>query len=323
MATVEGRPKQAATRRKPRAADRLFNRELSRIDWSTRVLEQALDQSQPLLERVKYCAFFSSHLDEFFAVRVAGLLDQAASGLNVRSDGRPDAARDARRDPQARGGADRAADAALERATSALRSRARGSSSPGSTELTEEELVELAARFEQEVYPVLTPLAVGPGQPFPYISALSLSLAVFVRDPDTGEERLARVKVPEGLPRFMEVGRARGLRPARGRDRALPRLALPADGDQRARRSSGVTRDADFEVSDEADDLLEAVQLELRRRRFGDIVRVEVSASAARRDARAPEARPRRSHDEQIYLVDGLLDLADAMAARTRSTGPS
>src|SRR6478736_8491193 len=82
----EGRPKQAATRRKPRAADRLFNRELSRIDWSTRVLEQALDPSQPLLERVKYCAFFSSHLDEFFAVRVAGLLDQAASGLNVRSD---------------------------------------------------------------------------------------------------------------------------------------------------------------------------------------------------------------------------------------------
>ena len=89
MATVERRPTQAETRRKPRAADRLFNRELSRIDWSTRVLEQAFDESVPLLERVRYCAFFSSHLDEFFAVRVAGLLDQAASGLNVRSeDGR-------------------------------------------------------------------------------------------------------------------------------------------------------------------------------------------------------------------------------------------
>ena len=75
-----------ATTRRPKAAERLLNRELSRIDWSTRVLEQALDPNLPLLERVKYCAFFSSHMDEFFAVRVAGLLDQVASGLNVRSD---------------------------------------------------------------------------------------------------------------------------------------------------------------------------------------------------------------------------------------------
>ena len=86
MATTERRPKQAVTKRRPRAAERLLNRELSRIDWSARVLEQASDPRQPLLERVKYCAFFSSHMDEFFAVRVAGLLDQAASGLNVRSD---------------------------------------------------------------------------------------------------------------------------------------------------------------------------------------------------------------------------------------------
>ena len=135
------------------------------------MLEQALDESQPLLERVKYCAFFSSHLDEFFGVRVAGLLDQAASGLNVRSeDGRTP----------------RAALAEIRKRVEALNERQtrlwsrdlcpalarEGIVVTGVAELTEEELVELAARFEQEVYPVLTPLAVGPGQPFPYISAL-------------------------------------------------------------------------------------------------------------------------------------------------------
>ena len=307
---VEGRPKEASTRRKPRAADRLFNRELSRIDWSTRVLEQALDESQPLLERVKYCAFFSSHLDEFFGVRVAGLLDQAASGLNVRSeDGRTP----------------RAALAEIRKRVEALNERQtrlwsrdlcpalarEGIVVAGVEELTEEELVELAARFEQEVYPVLTPLAVGPGQPFPYISALSLSLAVFVRDPDTGEERLARVKVPEGLPRFMEVG-ARGVFVpledviAHFLGSLFPQMEVSEPTVFR------VTRDADFEVSDEADDLLEAVQIELRRRRFGDIVRVEVSAAAAP----AMLERLKRGlavADEQIYVVDGLLDLADAM----------
>jgi len=274
------------------------------------VLEQALDESQPLLERVKYCAFFSSHLDEFFGVRVAGLLDQAASGLNVRSeDGRTP----------------RAALAEIRKRVEALNERQtrlwsrdlcpalarEGIVVAGVEELTEEELVELAARFEQEVYPVLTPLAVGPGQPFPYISALSLSLAVFVRDPDTGEERLARVKVPEGLPRFMEVG-ARGVFVpledviAHFLGSLFPQMEVSEPTVFR------VTRDADFEVSDEADDLLEAVQIELRRRRFGDIVRVEVSAAAAP----AMLERLKRGlavADEQIYVVDGLLDLADAM----------
>ena len=274
------------------------------------MLEQALDESQPLLERVKYCAFFSSHLDEFFGVRVAGLLDQAASGLNVRSeDGRTP----------------RAALAEIRKRVEALNERQtrlwsrdlcpalarEGIVVTGVVELTEEELVELAARFEQEVYPVLTPLAVGPGQPFPYISALSLSLAVFVRDPDTGEERLARVKVPEGLPRFMEVG-ARGVFVpledviAHFLGSLFPQMEVSEPTVFR------VTRDADFEVSDEADDLLEAVQIELRRRRFGDIVRVEVSAPAAP----AMLERLKRGlavADEQIYVVDGLLDLADAM----------
>jgi polyphosphate kinase len=299
-----------ARARRPKAANRLLNRELSRIDWSARVLEQAFDASLPLLERVKYCAFFSSHMDEFFAVRVAGLLDQAASGLNVRSDDG--------RSPKAMLADIRRRVEALAERQMLLWSRelvpalAKEGILVGRVEdCTEEERIELAARFRQDVYPVLTPLAVGPGQPFPYISALSLSLAVFVRDPDSGEERLARVKVPEGLPRFLDVG-------SRG-------LFLPLE-DVIAHFLAGLfpqmeiseptvfrlTRDADFEVSDEADDLLEAVQLELRRRRFGDIVRVEVSSSTS---AEMLERLKRGlgAADDQIYLVDGLLDLADTM----------
>jgi polyphosphate kinase len=310
VATVERRPTQAETRRKPRAADRLFNRELSRIDWSTRVLEQAFDESVPLLERVRYCAFFSSHLDEFFAVRVAGLLDQAASGLNVRSE-------DGRTPRATLVEIRRAVEALMERQTrlwskdlSPLLAR-EGIVVTGVDELTEEELFELGVRFEQDVYPVLTPLAVGPGQPFPYISALSLSLAVFVRDPETGEERLARVKVPEGLPRFMDVGARGALVPledviAHFLGSLFPQMEL------REPTVFRLTRDADFEVSDEADDLLEAVQLELRRRRFGDIVRVEVSTDTSA----AMMERLRRGlgvTDDQIYLVSGLLDLADVM----------
>src|SRR5262249_26840034 len=267
------------TRRRPKAADKLLNRELSRVDWSVRVLEQAADTSLPLLERVKYLAFFSSHIDEFFAVRVAGLLDQAASGLSVRSDDG--------RSPKAtlseiRKRIDDLAERRLRLWSSDLQpALAQEGVIVGKIEdCTEEELDELTARFQQDIYPVLTPLAVGPGQPFPYISALSLSLGAFVRDPESGEERLARVKVPEGMPPFVEIG-SRGLflplediishyLPALFPQMEISELAI-----------FRLTRDADFEVSDEADDLLEAVQIELRRRRFGDIVRVEVSASTS------------------------------------------
>ena len=127
-------------------------------------------------------------------------------------------------------------------------------------------------RFQREIFPVLTPLGVGPGQPFPYISGLSLSLGVLARDPESGEERFARVKVPGGLPRFFAVGTRGRLLPlenviAHFLDRLFPGMEILE------RSVFRVTRDADFEVSDEADDLLEAVELELRRRRFGDVVR--------------------------------------------------
>jgi polyphosphate kinase len=302
--------KRTATARRLKVADRFLNRELSSIDWSTRVLEQAFDTGLPLLERVKYAAFFSSHMDEFFAVRVAGLLDQVAAGLHVRSvDGRTPRATlaEVRRRVEALAG--RQARLWADELAPAL--AAEGIRIGQIADCTEDELEELALRFRQEIYPVLTPLAVGPGQPFPYISPLSLSLGVFVRDPESGEERLARVKVPEGFPRFVEVG-GRGLYVPLEEVITHFLQSLFPQMELGARTVFRLTRDADFELSDEADDLLEAVQLELRRRRFGDVVRVEVA------DSVAPELLERLKRglhvdDDQVYLVRGLLALADAM----------
>src|ERR1700704_1831565 len=176
-------------------------------------------------------------------------------------------------------------------------------------DLSEGEQAELARRYERDIYPVLTPLAVGPGQPFPYISGLSISLAVFVRDPENGEERFARVKVPEGLPRFLAFGESDRLVPLEQVLSHFLPSAFPGM-DVLERSVFRVTRDADFEVSDEADDLLEAVELELRRRRFGEITRVEVSGSmsTAMRDRLQQGLRVA---DELVYPVHGTLDLAD------------
>jgi polyphosphate kinase len=177
-------------------------------------------------------------------------------------------------------------------------------------DLSKKEQEELESRFEREIFPVLTPLGVGPGQPFPFISPLSLSLGVLARNPDTGEERFARVKVPEGLPRFLPIGRREVLLPleaviAHFLDWLFPGIEI------QERALFRVTRDADFELSDEADDLLEAVQVELRRRRFGDVVRLEVSESMS-------SAMLERLKiglgvtDAEVYRINGLLDLADA-----------
>jgi polyphosphate kinase len=291
------------------AADRLLNRELSWLEYNARVLEQAADASLPLLERVRMCKFFASNLDEFFQVRVAGLMDQVASGLAVRSaDGRT---------PQ------EALAAIRERVIelNARQSRVwRRELTPALAEagillatiddLTAPELDELERRFENEVFPVLTPLGVGPGQPFPFISPLSLSLGVFARNPDGGEERFARVKVPEGLPRFLSIGTRGVLLPLESVIAHFLSWLFPGmEIEERA--LFRVTRDADFEVSDEADDLLEAVQVELRRRRFGDVVRLEVSESmsSAMIDRLAAGLDVR---EEQVYRIAGLLDLADA-----------
>ena len=287
---------------------RLLNRELSWLDYNARVLARASDPALPLLERSRSCAYFSSNLDEFFQVRVAGLMGQEEAGLLVRSP-------DGRTAPETLA-AIREKTLELTAAQAKLWKRelrpalAEAGVIVGEVEdCNRKELEELEQRFWRDIFPILTPLAVGPGQPFPYISPLSLSLGIFVRDPDSGEERFARVKVPELLPRFFSIG-TRGLFLPLERviRHFLPRL-FP--GMEIVECSAfRVTRDADLEVSDEADDLLEAVQDELRRRRFGDVVRVEVSGSVSDRMLERLE-RGLSARTEQIYLIPGLLDLAE------------
>ncbi len=299
-----------ATRVTSEPAKRLLNRELSQLEFHGRVLELALDESIPLLERVKFCAIFSSNIDEFFQVRVAGLLEQAESGLAMRS---PDGLRPQETLARIR---ERVLDLVARQSRAWKRElrpalAAHGIDVGGVEDCSEKELRNLEQHFQREIYPVLTPLAVGPGQPFPYISGLSLSLAVIAQDPETGEERFARVKIPEGLPRFLAIGK-RGLFVPLEQVIAhfLPALFPGATIVERA--VFRVTRDADFEVSDDAADLLEAVETELRKRRFGDVVRVEVSSSASSR--MVDRLTQGLGADEtQIYRIESPLDLADLM----------
>jgi polyphosphate kinase len=287
---------------------RLLNRELSWLDYNARVLARAADRGIPALERSRNCAYFSSNLDEFFQVRVAGLMGQEESGLLVRSpDGRTaQQTLAAVREKVLELSADQA---------KLWKRELRPALEEGGVIVADvdgankKELDELEQRFNRDVYPILTPLAVGPGQPFPYISPLSLSLGIFVRDPENGDERFARVKVPELLPRFLAIGE-RGLFVPLERviRHFLPRLFPGMEIVECC--TFRVTRDADFEVSDEADDLLEAVQDELRRRRFGDVVRVEVSGSVSSGMLERLK-RGLRATDDQIYLIQGLLDLAE------------
>jgi polyphosphate kinase len=290
------------------AAVRILNRELSELSLSERVLELACDPKEPLLERVNFSAIVAGNLDQFFMIRVAGLLEQVAAGVDVRSA-------DGCLPVEALAGI-------RERVLGVTRVQSRlwaGELFPalaaegieiGSVEsLSRLQLAALERHFEHEIFPVLTPLAVSSGQPFPFISPLSLSLGVLVGDSKTGERRLARVKVPESLPRFMRATPAGVLLPLESViAHFLPRLFPGMQIEERA--FFRVTRDSDFAVSDEADDLLEALQNELRRRRFGDVVRLEVSDSMS--DAMLARLRDRlRIRDEQIYPVHGLLDLSE------------
>ena len=290
------------------ALERLINRELSFLDYDARLLDLAHDEQVPLLERVFFLKVFAEMLDEFFMVRVAGLTGQAAAGVVTRSpDGRTPKQTLAEARARVLDLYERQSQLWAEELCPAL--AAEGIVVSGVDDLNEEERAILDERFEREIYPVLTPLAVGPSQPFPYISPLSVSLAVFVEDPDSGEVRFARVKVPEGLPRLLPVGR-------RGRfvpleqvlTHYLPRLFPGMDVLERS--SFRVTRDADLEVSDEADDLLEAVEFELRRARFGEVTRLEVASSMSKAMREQLQTGLGVS-DDLVYPLDGMLDLAD------------
>jgi polyphosphate kinase len=283
------------------------NRELSWLDFNDRVLQLAEDESLPLIERLKFLAIFTTNLDEFFMIRVAGVHDQVDARIDVRGP-------DGLSPPEV-----------LRRIADQVRAQDRRHAYQFS-EVVRPELAEHGIRivstedsgadasiierhFREQIFPVLTPLAVGPGRPFPYISNLSLSLIVRLHDPDLDQDAFARVKVPkEVLPRFVEISKDTFIPLedviAHHLEALFPGMEIVSHDLFR------VTRDADFEVSDEADDLLQAVEDELRRRRFGEVVRLEVSKGMD------PAVRSRLIDwlgvDEvQVYDVDGLLDLGD------------
>jgi polyphosphate kinase len=284
------------------------NRELSWLQFNERVLELAEDEATPLLERVKFLAIYANNLDEFFMVRVAGLHDQVDAGIDARGpDGLSPGETIERIAERTRELGRRQSTQWGEHVRPALAEH--GIRVIDCADCTPDELEAIDRQFSEQIFPVLTPLAVGPGRPFPYISNLSLSLAVWLRDPVAGTETFARVKVPkEVLPRFVPIG-DNVFVPletviARHLDQLFPGMEILRHDFFR------VTRDADFTVSDEADDLLRAVEDELRRRRFGEVVRLEVS-STMDPDMRSYLVEQLTIDEAQVIDVEGQLDLDD------------
>src|SRR6188474_558654 len=312
MAAVEpGTPAPTAVPARPRRVTKrepsplpYLNRELSWLEFNARVLHEARDARNPLLERAKFAAIFAGNLDEFFQVRIAGLRQQVEAGTVTRA-------------PDGRTPAEQLA-AARERVLELVTEL-----SDIFAELRRELALEgvyivdyadvpdhheaLRQRFLDEIFPVLTPLAVDPGHPFPYISSLSMSIAVGLRDPETNERVFARVKVPQILPRLLEVEAQKFVLIEQVIEANLQYLFTGMEVvDSHLFR---VTRNADFTVEeDEADDLLMAIEEELRRRRFGEAVRLEVERTmpAATRNLLL---RGLGLEPEDSYEIAGMLDL--------------
>lgn len=298
-----------------------FSRELSWLEFNARVLHEAIDDRTPLLERLKFMAIFSVNLDEFFMVRVATIKQQiAAQVINTTLDGRTPSQQLEAIGQRLRPLLQRQ----YRHFEQELRPRlaTEGIHILNYFELNQEQRKYLQQYFEERIFPVLTPLAVDPGHPFPYISNLSLSLAVVIQDPETGEELFARVKVPQVLPRFISLPTE-----IAGEEKvcwtAIPIEQLIAHNldtlfpgmDIRECYLFRVTRNADIAVAEEdADDLLLAIEQELRKRRLGgSVVRIEVQHST-------PPQIIEMLKDEldleesDVYAIDGLLGLSDLFA---------
>src|SRR5581483_8006429 len=254
--------------------DRFLDRELSWLHFNQRVLDLAADENIPLLERVRYLAIFTSNLDEFFMVRVAGLKRRIAAGLAVRAASglMPREVLEqiwlTARDLSER-------HAAVFRDVVGPELANRGIELLRWEQLDPEEQKYCKKLFKERVFPVVTPLAVDPAHPFPYISGLSLNLAVLIRDPRNNKEHFARVKVPPIFTRFVPLGNHRFV-PLE--DIMRERLAKLFPGMQVLEvHAFRVTRNEDLEVEeDDAENLLAALEKELLRRRFGPPVRLEV-----------------------------------------------
>jgi polyphosphate kinase len=296
-----------------RGRPRYINRELSWLDFNARVLALAEDGETPLLERAKFLAIFSSNLDEFFQVRVAALHDKQAAGLGGPS---PDGLTPAKQLRAIRSRVEaliaRQAEIFLDEIVPALGEA--GIVLSDWESLDDDDREYLVDVFNRRIFPVLTPLAVDPGHPFPYISNLSLNLAVRVRDPGTGARRFARLKVPPLLPRFVVM--PDGERFVAVEQVISAHLASLFPGMEIEEHDTfRVTRNADVTLEDEeeADDLLAAVELELRRRRFGRAVRLEVARTMSER-TRDLLLRELELTPDDVFVVDGPLELSGLMA---------
>jgi polyphosphate kinase len=288
--------------------DRLVNRELSWLDFNARVLALAGEDGVPLLERVKFLSIFASNLDEFFQVRVAGLKDQVFAGIDTRSaDGRTAMQQLLEIRDEVVSLTQVQEQIFLEQVIPALEEH--GVAIRGWKTIDEDGQKELAQVFQEHIFPVLTPLAVDPGHPFPYISNLSLSLAVRVVDPESGETRFARIKVPSNLSRFVQL-------PGQMTFVPLEQVITAHLGELFPGMELGevavfrVTRNADLTVEEnEADDLLAAVEVELRRRRFGRAVRVEIDRTMSD-ELRELILRELDVAEDDVYEFTGPLDLS-------------
>jgi polyphosphate kinase len=302
--------------------DRYLNRELSWLDFNARVLALAEDPSQPLLERAKFLAIFASNLDEFYMVRVAGLKRRDETGLAVRSaDGLSPREQLGRIAARSQAIAEAHALVFLDQVRPQLEAegihiRRWDELEPGAQE-------RLSKYFEAQVFPVLTPLAVDPAHPFPYISGLSLNLAVTVRDPEGGTERFARVKVPNNVPRLVLV--RPGPESTGNEITFLPiEDLIAAHLDQLFTgmdvvevHEFRVTRNADLEVEEDRDeDLLQSLERELARRRFGPPVRLEVTDEMSEHVLELL-LRELDVHPADVVTVPGLLDLTALWAVHS------
>lgn len=302
--------------------ERYLNRELSWLDFNARVLALADDNSLPLLERAKFLAIFASNLDEFYMVRVAGLKRRDEMGLSVRSaDGLTPRKQLAFIGEQTQRIATRHARVFLDSVRPALAEE--GIHIVTWADLDQAERDELSTYFTDQVFPVLTPLAVDPAHPFPFVSGLSLNLAVMVRQPEDGGQHFARVKVPNNVDRFVELGALKaGRDAAAGQSRSIVRylpleeliaafLPLLFPGMEIVEHHAfRITRNADMEVEEDRDeDLLQALERELARRRFGPPVRLEI-ADDMTEGMLELLLRELDVHPGDVIEVPGLLDLS-------------
>jgi len=300
-----------------------LNREVSWLAFNQRVLDQAQDPNWPLLERAKFLAIHGSNLDEFFMIRVSGLHEQLDAEI---TEPVPDGLSTAEQLAKIREIAQRQLNTAsklfLDELMPALSDA--GIQVRSWASLSPELQAKARAYFRTSVFPVLTPLALDPGHPFPFLSNLSLSLAVQAADPKTSESRLAFVKVPETLPRFVQISPSAGPGDSLSPEASIEFLALEELMQNsldalflgmliEASYPFRVTRDMDLDIlEDEASDLLSAVDREVRRRRFGAAVRLEV-APRIPADIRAMLLEKLEIEDDDVYDVEGHLGLSGLM----------